>query len=351
MVMNYFRTIDRTKVVFDFLVHREEAGAYEEEAKALGARIFRLPPLVPTHIRQYRRAVSDFFDAHPEYTIIHGHCSELGYFIYKEAHSRGVGFIAAHAHNSPKGFDLKIPVRNTLKRLMRPYLTHRFTCGAESARWLFGKRLSKDAVFLPNAINAGSFAFDAGIRAEVRRDNNWDGRFVVGNVGRFSHQKNHLFLVDIFARVLAEEPSALLVLVGSGGDMEGKLHEKIAMLGIGGSVIFMGGRTDINRLLQGMDVFLFPSLFEGLSLAQLEAQASGIKIINSTSIPEQGTVIPELVRSLPLKLDAGAWAEAVLREGRNYRRRDMTPEITKAGFDINNNSEWLQNFYITQSRQ
>lgn len=349
MVMNYFRRMDRNRVVFDFLVHRQERGAYENEIEHLGGKIFRLPPLNPLRMGLYKRAVSDFFEVHPEYRLVHGHCSELGYFIYKEAHKRGFDFIAAHAHNTPKGFDLKTPVRNALKHLIRPYLTHRFTCGEESARWFFGKRLAKGAIFLPNAVDARSFAFDRVKREEIRSRNGWDGRLVIGNISRFSRQKNHIFLIDIFACVLRKDPSALLILVGSGGNMESKVREKISRLGIGNSVVFMGSRSDIPDLLQGMDVFLFPSKFEGLSVAQLEAQAAGIKIVNSTAIPKEGTIIPELVDSLTLKHSAEEWAESVLR-AKDHERRNRVREIVESGFDIDNNSKWLQNFYLAQSR-
>lgn len=350
MVMNYLRTIDRSKVVFDFLVHREERGAYEDEIERLGGRVFRLPPLNPLRMGAYKRAVAAFFDAHPEYSMVHGHCSELGYFIYREAHKRKFRFIAAHAHNSPRGFDLKLPLRNALKHWMRPYLTHRFTCGEESAGWLFGRRLARKAIFLPNAIDTRAFGFDSVRRSEVRSLNGWDNRFVIGNVSRFSHQKNHLFLLDVFALVLRGDPSALLVLVGSGGNLEQQVRKKVIGLGIADSVVFMGNRTDIADLMQGMDLFLFPSRFEGLSLAQVEAQAAGLKIINSDSIPVQGTVIPRLVDSLPLKWPAEKWAERVLAY-KDYDRRDRSPEIAAAGFDIKSNCEWLQNFYLKQNRR
>ena len=110
MVMNYFRNIDRSKLVFDFVVHRQEKGAYDDEIIALGGRIYRLPPISFKSLKRYKLAVADFFQKHPEYQIIHGHCSELGYWVYKEAHKRGVKFITAHAHNAPVGWDLKMPL-------------------------------------------------------------------------------------------------------------------------------------------------------------------------------------------------------------------------------------------------
>lgn len=349
MVMNYFRAIDRSKVTFDFLVHRREKGAYEDEIERLGGRIFRLPALNALNMFSYNKAVSRFFDTHPEYRMVHGHCSELGYFIYRQAHKRGFEFIAAHAHNSPAGFDLKMPFRNMLKHLMRPHLTHYFTCGQESARWLFGHKLAKKAIFLPNAIDARLFSFDSAKREEVRLQQGWNQRFVVGNISRFSPQKNHTFLIDVFVEILRREPSALLVLVGSGGSLKERIKEKAERLGIGDNVRFMGIRSDIPELLQGMDVFVFPSFFEGLGIAQLEAQATGIRVINSTAIPQEGIIIPEIVDLLALSLSAHEWAEKTLQATKKHQRKDRYEEIAQSGFDIHKNALWLQEIYIAQS--
>ncbi|NDV67936.1 glycosyltransferase [Dysgonomonas sp. 25] len=349
MVMNYLRRIDRSKVIFDFVVHREDKGAYEDEIESMGGKIFRFPPFQAWHILMYKKLIADFFDAHPEYKMIHGHCSELGYFFYKEAYKRGIQFIAAHAHNEYKGFDIKTPARNILKWIMRPYLTHYFTCSRGAAKWLFGNHLMNKAIFMPNAIDARTLAFDPVKRAEIRNCNGWTGRLVIGNVSRFSHQKNHSFLLDIFVEIVRREASALLVLVGSGGELEDKVKEKAARLGLGDKIQFMGSRNDIPDLLQGMDLFLFPSYFEGLSVAQLEAQASGLSVVNSTGISAEGTIIPELVDSLSLNLSPAKWAERVLCVINNYERKDRFREISEAGFDINKNVEWLQNLYIRES--
>jgi glycosyltransferase involved in cell wall biosynthesis len=351
MVMNYLRKIDRSKVIFDFVVHREERGAYEEEIESMGGRIFRFPPPRVLHTSSYKKFVSDFFDSHPEYEMIHGHCSELGYFVYREAHRRGFKFIATHAHNEPVGFNIKTPIRNVLKLAMRPYLTHYFTCSRGAARWLFGKQLAKKVIFFPNAIDACSLVFDPEKRKKVRYDNGWSQHLVVGNISRFSYQKNHLFLLDIFIEVVSKEPLAILVLIGTGGEMEKKVKDKVLQLGLKDNVKFMGSRSDIPDLLQAMDLFLFPSHFEGLSVAQLEAQASGLKIINSTSISKDGTIVPELIESLSLDLSAKKWAERVLSSINNYERKNRFQEISEAGFDINKNAEWLQNLYITESQR
>lgn len=350
MVMNYLRNIDRSKVIFDFIVHREEKGAYEDEIESLGCKIFRFPPFRMLHISSYKKLVSNFFNEHPEYKMVHGHCSELGYYIYKEAHRRGFKFIAAHAHNEPKGFDIKTPIRNILKRAMRPYLTHYFTCGKGSAKWLFGKRLMEKVVFMPNAIDAKLLAFDSAKRAQVRENNGWNDRLIIGNISRFSYQKNHSFLLDIFLQIVCREPTALLILIGSGGEQEEKIKQKVEQMKLNDNVRFMGSRSDIPNLLQGIDIFIFPSFFEGLGIAQLEAQASGMRVLNSTGVPKDGIIIPELVSFLSLKEPATKWAEEALRVVKNNNRRDRSKEVISSRFDINKNAKWLQNLYIRESR-
>ena len=186
MVMNYYRHIDRRRLQFDFLVHRETPGIYEEEIRELGGRIYRLPPITLSGLAAYRREVARFFDEHPEYRLVHGHCSELGYWVYREAAARNIPFIAAHAHSSPLGMDKNSLFRFLLKHLMRPYLTHRFTCNELCGRWLFGRKGMKDAVVVRNAIDAGKFSYSPETRERVRREMGWEGKLVAGHTGNFS---------------------------------------------------------------------------------------------------------------------------------------------------------------------
>ena len=153
MVMNYYRHIDRNRVQFDFMVHRQEQGVYDDEIKTMGGKIYRMIPLHPFTFGTYRKQISDFFDQHPEYRIIHGHCSESGYFVYREAARRAVPVIIAHAHNAHALFDTKWLFRTYFKHAMRPYLTQGFTCGKEAARWLLGNELGKKAILQRNAID------------------------------------------------------------------------------------------------------------------------------------------------------------------------------------------------------
>ena len=212
MVMNYYRHIDRSRLQFDFVVHREERGAYEDEIEQLGGRIYRMMPLRPWTFGQYKRQIKQFFDEHPEYRIIHGHCSELGYFFYREASKRGVPVIIAHGHNSRADYDLKWPWRTWLKYRMRPYLTHRFTCGEEAAVWLFGKQGAKTAIRQRNAIDTAMFHYNETDGKQKRKELGIaTDTMIVGHIGRFERQKNHPFVVKVFQQIHKQLPNSLLL--------------------------------------------------------------------------------------------------------------------------------------------
>ena len=344
MVMNYYRHMDRTKVQFDFLVHREQRGAYDDEIEALGGRIYRMCPIYPQNFARYRRDVAAFFAAHPEYQIIHSHMSELGYFAFRAAAKQGVPVRICHAHNAPHGFDLKMVMRTYFKKRMMPYLTHLFMCGAESGRWLYGAKNERRFLMLNNAIDAAAYRYDAAKRAAVRRELGLAEELVVGHVGRFNPQKNHPFLLEIFAALLKREPNAVLLLAGGGDDLP-KIRAKAQTLGIPGRVRFLGVRSDVADLMQAMDVFIFPSLYEGLPVTMVEAQAAGLPCLISDCIPQECVLIPDLVTPLPLTAAADTWAETALAL-RATPRTDRRPEIAAHGFDITSEAEKLQEFYL-----
>lgn len=344
MVMNYYRHIDRTKVQFDFLVHREQRGAYDDEIERMGGRIYRMCPVYPQNFSRYKRDLRTFFRAHPEYKIIHSHMSELGYFAFREAERQGVPVRICHAHNAPHGFDAKMIMRTYFKKRMMPYLTHLFMCGEESGKWLYGEKNKSRFIMLNNAIDAAVYSFDASKRQEMRRQLDLTDELVVGHVGRFNPQKNHPFLLDIFTSLLKKEPDAVLLLVGGGADMP-KIQAKAQELGIAERVRFLGVRSDVADLMQTMDVFAFPSLYEGLPVTMVEAQASGLPCIISDKVPPECILTDGLVNIMPLSASPEVWAEKILTM-RAVPRTDRRDEIAAHGFDITTEAVKLQEFYI-----
>lgn len=344
-IMNYYRQIDKNKIHFDFLVHREEEGAYENEIRELGGNIFRLPPVHPRTIREYKVAVRKFFDKNSDYQIIHGQCSELGIFIYREAKKRKIPVIIAHAHSSKMNFDSKSIFRFIWKRKMRYYINAYFTCGLESAVWLFGEKLAKNSFQLNNAVDSKELVFNKEMGIRMREELNAFETFNIIHVGSFNKIKNHEFLIDIFSEITKIIPDSKLFLVGE-GRLKVEMQKYVSNLNLDNHVIFLGTRTDVPKLLQAMDLFLFPSLYEGLPLSLIEAQTSGILCVISETIPSEAILVSENVKVLNLKDSAKFWAAEIIQHSSTFIRGDVSQVIIQAGYDINDNIAKLEKKYV-----
>ena len=348
MVMNYYRNIDRTKVQFDFVVHRQEKGAYEDEIESLGGRVYRFMPLNPLTFHQYKKQVSHFFDEHPEYKIIHGQCSESGYFFYKEASKRGVPVIIAHAHNSHVPFDMKLIMRTYFKHRMRPYLTHCFGCGREASIWLFGRKLGEKALILNNAIDTTRYEFSSEKRKSKRKELGLsDSTLVVLHVGSFAKAKNHQFIIDVFDQMHRLHSDSMLLLAGA-GPLRQSIDNKVERLKLTDSVRFLGSRADIPELMMAADTLLFPSIFEGLPVTLVEAQATGLECLISDQIPRE-VVVTDKVQLMSLSEPASKWAEKVLElSATTSDRISGARQVIDAGYDVRSNAQWLQDFYLSE---
>ncbi len=352
MVMNYYRNIDRTKVQFDFLVHRQERGAYDDEIEAMGGRIYRMCPIYPQNFGRYKKMLKVFFDEHPEYKILHSHMSELGCYAFMEAHKRGIKVKICHAHNAPvKGSmtpkeKAQLIFRDYFKKKMLPYSDFLFVCGEEAGNWLYGKQNSHRFVMMNNAVDAKKFAYSSDNRNQLRQELNIDGKFTILNVGRFNPQKNHSFIIDIFKEIKKLHQDSVLLLVGN-GELEDEIKSKVNSLGLQNDVMFLGLRDDVHHLLSASDVFLFPSLYEGLPVTLVEAQSSGIQCFISDAIPSQ-CIMGEDITVIGLDKPAKSWAEKIITLADGYERFDRYQHMIQAGFDIKANAKWLEEFYITE---
>lgn len=352
MVMNYYRKIDKSKVQFDFMVHRQERGAYDDEIEAMGGRIYRMCPIFPQNFAKYKKMLKVFFDEHPEYKILHSHMSELGCFAFQEAEKHGIKVKICHAHNAPvKGsMNLKekgqLIFRDYFKKKMLPFTDHLFICGEEAGNWLYGKENKDRFVMMNNAVDAEKFRFSSAVREEMRKEIGVENKLVILNVGRFNPQKNHTFIIDIFKEIKALHNDSVLLLVGN-GDLQEEIKEKVKKLGLMDSVKFLGLRSDVDKILQCADVFLFPSLYEGLPVTMVEAQSSGIKCFISDVIPQQ-CVLTDDVTALSLSKGAKYWAEQIVMLKDGYERKDRYDDMVKADFDITSNAKWLCDFYLAQ---
>lgn len=334
-MMNYFRLMNRDQFQVDFLVHRVEIGAYESEILARGSRIFRLPAIHPLHLRTYKKAVALFFEEHSDYDIIHGQLSELGVFIYEEAKRRKIPVIIAHAHSSSSAFDFKFLFRTLWIKRIRNLVNSYFGCNEESIRYLFGENMIQNYFLMKNAIDLQKFII------EPYQDQNKKLKLI--HVGSLTKVKNHTFLLDVFSEVVKRNANAKLYLVGEGA-LKNQIQAQVSRLKLVSQVHFLGVRSDVPDLLKTMDVFLFPSLFEGLPVALIEAQASGIRCVISDTISKESLLIEENVKVLPLKQSAARWAEALLAFS-TYERQDQTERIREKGYAIEDNVPKLEAQY------
>lgn len=336
MLMNYYRRMDREKIQFDFLVHRDFRADFDDEIEALGGRIYRIPAMNPAS-GTYRKALSDFFREH-RYRVVHCHLNYMSGVVLAAAKKAGVPVRISHAHTASMAPGWKQSVRRLCRHLIPLTATHRFACSTEAGSAIFGKQSFS---ILANAIDAAAFTPDEKLRREVRTELALGDAFTVMHVGRMVYAKNHEFLLDAFRELLVTDPGTKLVLVGD-GERKGELEAKTAQLPAG-AVLMLGSRTDIPRLLQAADVFAFPSRFEGMPVTMIEAQAASLPCIKSSTVTDE-CIVTDLVMSLPID-DPKVWAEAILA-AKGTPRTDRLADIQASGYDITAAAEKLTRFYL-----
>lgn len=348
LIMNVYRNLDREKIQFDFLVHRQD-GFYEDEVIALGGRIYRCAPFHPLKHRRYLSSMNTFFRDHPEYKILHAH-SDLNLWPLRIAQQNEVPVRIAHCHNVRTNVNLKLFFMYYQKLWLKRCATHRFACSMAAARWAYNRGVRPEEVrIIRNAIQIGQFTPEQAVRDEYRKMLNLEGRLAVGHVGRFVPQKNQMFLIDMLDRLRDVRPDAVLVLVGDGPLVE-QVKADIAKRGLEDHVRLLGVRRDVSRIMTALDVFAFPSIFEGLGIAVIEAQAAGLPVICSDQVP-QDTRLTELVRYLSLHQPAGVWADAVCQAAVQKQTLPIARvhgAIRAAGYEISHLTEELQDFYLEQ---
>lgn len=345
MIMNYYRHIDREKVQFDFLVHRDFEADYDQEILSLGGKIYHISKLIPWS-KSYRKELKRFFKEHPEYQIVHVHQDCLSSVALQCAKECGIPVRIAHSHSSSAVKNLKYPIKLHYMKKISQYATKLFACGKQAGNWMFS---GSEYEVLRNAIDVRRYQYSEIVSKEVRNEFGLDGQLIVGHVGNFTPAKNHPFLLEIFQELLKKEPNARLLLVGGGDGIEA-IREKANSLGIQENVIFTGTRTDVNRLMQAMDVFVFPSIYEGFGIAVLEAQAAGLSCIISSDVSEECVVTNGLVTYKKLADSPKQWAECILQQVCS-KKGICIEEIKSAGYEIATAAKRLEDFYLQSEEE
>lgn len=346
VVMNYYRHIDRTKIQFDFICDEDSTNIPYEEIEKMGGKVILIPPY--QKVFKYHKKLKEVLKS-GGYKIVHSHINTLSVFSLFAAKCAGVPVRIAHSHSTTNKKEKK---KNLLKQVLRPFskvfATDYMCCSELAGRWLFGNKEydNGNVYLLNNAIDLDKFKYDEEKRKEKRKELNIeDSTLVIGHVGRFVEQKNHRFLIDIFNEVHKQKENSILLLAGQGPLME-EMKEKVKILGIEDSVKFLGQRNDINELYQAFDVFCLPSLYEGLPVVGVEAQATGLLCIFSDDMTKETKVL-DTTEFLSLNQSVEMWGKHILKSFEVYTRKTNQTEIKNNGFDIRNEAKKLSDYYIT----
>lgn len=351
MLMNYYRHIDRNQLQFDFIVNKPKPGDYDAEIRQMGGHIYQSPGLNPLHYPQYLRFVQQVVAQDPSIQILHAHNEAMGLYALNGARKAGLKVRIAHAHNTCIIRDYKWPLKMFCKQFLASSATDLWSCGRDAGIYFFGqKNWEERGMILHNAIEPSTFQFDPSIRARMRAQYGLGDRIVLGHVGRFNVQKNHTRLLDIFAQFLRLEPEAMLVLIGT-GELEEQTRAKAQALGIAEHVLFAGLQSNVSDWYQMMDLFVMPSLFEGLPVVGIEAQASGLCCLFSDAVPDE-VLLSEQSVCFPLHATDEAWAAEIHRLLQQHPDRVLgTERIRQAGYDINLEAVRLQELYLRMSQR
>lgn len=351
-IMQVLRHLDRERFQIDLLVHSQEKGLFDDEATALGAKIFVCPH--PSRPWAYVAKFLSFIREHGPYQVIHTHLPRSGYIHFLARHA-GIPVRIHHSANDHTILKTHLNWRRRFSvglsyRLIRRYATQGLAASQVAAVGPFGRDWRSDPRWriFPYGIDLSPFTCPVN-RQEVRRELGLaESAFVMGHVGWFHPQKNHNFLIDIAAEVCRRLPEAHLLLVGD-GKLRPAMEAKVARLGLRDRVTFTGIRLDMPELMGGaMDCLLFPSLYEGLPQVLLLAQAAGLPCLVSDTISEVVVAIPELVQRLSLADSPQRWAEAVLAARDNRVSLNRLEGATRMGgtlFELTTNMQHLEALY------
>lgn len=353
-IMNIYRNIDRKLLQFDFMVMRDKKEYYDDEIKRLGGIKYTI------NCQKYKnvllRVLSESIDLYKflknsHYDVIHIHtCTPLRVFYLLAAKKAGVVVRIYHSHSA--AIIDKKPWKKRIFSLLRIFLncwaTDFFACSKAAGKWMFStkKGTHKEYKIINNGIETDKYKYDLSARQQIRHELHMKTSFIVGNIGRFIEQKNQSFVIDVFKEIKHIQPTAQLILLGK-GPLEHQLKQYSLKSGLNDSIHFLNIRNDVNKLLSAMDLFLMPSLYEGLPVSAIEAQCSGVFCVLSNNITEE-VVISSDTKQISLECCASEWAQNILQSMKNTKanRENAYSQIKEAGYDVKDVAKELQQYYI-----
>ena len=309
MIMNLYRNIDHDKVEFHFLVPNTSLIINAQEIESYGGKVTIVPSI--KRYFKYKKALKTIFKRE-KYDIVHANMNALSFIPLSVAKKCSIPVRISHSHSTSHK---KEGLRHIVKQLLRPfskrYATHYFACSEKAGRWLYGDKAfdSNKVTIINNAIDFEKYSFNEDVRKEIRNSLNiGENQKVIGHIGRFMSQKNHVFLLEIFQELQKFNPNTVLLLVGNGERFD-EIKNFVSNKGIK-NVIFTGSVPNTSAYYQAMDCFCLPSLYEGLPVVGVEAQANGLKCFFSSEITKEAAINKQ-TQFLDLASGAKKWAEEI----------------------------------------
>lgn len=349
VVMNYYRNIDRKKIQFDFLITDNNEHTYISEVKSYGGNIYFMPRLGIKNTINFIKYLNEFFykNGH-KYVAVHSHFNQIDCFIFPIAKRNGIRECISHSHNT-KYSDKKIrSIRNAIMCLpIKKQATRWVACSEDAGVFLFGREFenSPKSLVINNAIECEKYRYDYHLRVRKRREFNLEDKFVIGHIGRFNEQKNHKFLINIFKEINKLYDNAVLILIGD-GPLYNEVLYQIRKYNLEDKVLVLGQRSDIEEMVQIFDIMIFPSIFEGLGIALIEAQAADLPCVYSDNIPDVVNIL-ESNEIHSLNDSYSIWANSALKYRFHRREVDAVNKVKRAGFDISVEAKKIMQFYLS----
>ena len=348
VLMNYYKNIDKSKIQFDFICDSDSTSIPYEEIEALGGRVLLCPPY--QKIFKYMKELKKIFKDN-DYKIVHSNINTLSVFPLYVAKKAGIPIRIAHSHstiiNNKKEWKRNI-AKNILKYFSKTYATDYLACSEQAAISQFGNKAYRDGKvkIIYNAIDLKKFEYNKKLRAHKRKELNIkDDAIVIGHVGRFVKTKNHELLINVFNKYHKINNNSRLILAGQGPLLE-KTKVRVKELGLDKFVYFVGQQKNIHEYYQTFDIFMLPSLYEGLGMALIEAQISGLPCIASKGVPEITKVI-DCFSFIDLNESLDTWVNKII-EYSNIDRKNCIDIFEKTRFNIHRESKILEDLYLSR---
>lgn len=342
-VINLLEEIDKEKFEFNFAIMSGEKGVLDDVALNLGANIYYFNKGDKT-IKNISNNLNMIFDNYGPFDVIHSHCYFFSGYILYLSKKKDIPIRIAHSHETFKGqiYTLKRYLYEWgMRRLIEKNATYKLGCSKDACIHLYNK-IDNKTFIINNAINIKKFHFDQEIRDSIRKELNLSNKFVIGHVGRMEDQKDHKYLIEIFNEIHEQDPNSILLLIGN-GSLKNQILNQINELNLNDSIILLGNRKNVNELMQAMDVFVFPSKYEGLGIVLIEAQVSGLKCITSTNVPEEVNVSKKVI--FLDKNDKNKWINTILNL-RGSLRDNNEELIYNSGYSMKTNVKKIEKIYL-----